>query len=257
MISPLEQFSRGSDMPYTQLPWLNFDPMSFLQALDRGTQAGFERTRLDQSAEASRPRGGGVVGGGGFDPLDQARARELTRQTDQSTAESAAENAAWAENNRLISIGVPEQEAFSRAGLGRFTRTPPSPWQTMNLGQGEVVQVNRGTGAQRQIAAGKEKADPVKVEKLRSLRRDLSRIESDLVNPMLKAISGEQLAARKAQTLDDIQALEVELGLAEEVAGAAAPAPPPSTGLPWNSDSGAFQFGSQTNRPRVISVRQK
>lgn len=239
-------------MAYSPLPWLSFDPMAFLTALDRGTQAGLERARLDASVASDSRRGGGGYGGGSvFDPLEQARAAAINQETTLAKQESDAKEAAFKERGRLISLGVPDTEAGAQSGWDRFQKPSASslqsPWQTIPLGSGEVVQVDKKTGEVRDVKAAREKADPVKVEKLKSLRRELSGLKSRIGNTKY-ILAQDEIKADIEQRAQEIAELEAELGMSGD-ADTTPPAFPPN--LPWR---GAGSTNAPASGFRIISV---
>lgn len=216
--------------PYVNLPWLNIGPSDFLSALDRGTQAGIAREELAQKAAIanaslqadSRPqfRGGGGGGfSGGFDPLEQARTAALISETKLAEEAAAAKAAADAENRRLISLGVPADEAAAQSGWSQYLRPSSGsgslPWQTLNLGGGEVAQVNKKTGESKIVLEQRAKPDPLKTDKLKSLRAELRGLQA--------GVGGVWNKERIALVLNDISALEQELGGGETPTASKAP----------------------------------
>lgn len=238
-------------MPYVQLPWLNFDPMTFLSALDRGTQAG--ATPAMSAQESSRPRG--YIGGGMFDPLEQARANAINQKTAQESAEAKDKTAADAERKRLISIGVSPDEAAAQSGFDKYMKpgAASSPWQTLNLGQGEVVRVNRKTGESDTVQGPREKADPAKLAKMKSLRSELITLDRLLANPVTAVVSGQQIQSEKNAKQAELAELEKELGMASgDPAGQTNQTESAPYSAPWG---GQFNFQTPTASGfRILNV---
>lgn len=218
---------------YSQLPWLNIGPSDFLTALDRGTQAGLSKQELALKAASEAARlqlasqenqGGGRSPGFGairsdsINPFEQARTDALRSETKINEDNAAAKAAADAENRRLISIGVPPDEAAAQSGWSQYMRPSSGsgslPWQTVPLGNGEVIQVGKKTGEVRQLTEPRPKVDTLKRDKLNALRSEMRGLQSGV-----GAILNKD---RTTAVMAEIAALEQELGVTE---GAASKAP--------------------------------
>lgn len=131
----------------TNLPWLPSSDQ-FLRAITAGAELGESRARRMDAV--SQPRfGGGGVRFNFPDPLDAARIAALNSKQQRDEAEFQMANDAFASQADLLRRGATAQEAFEQSGVARFGVNQPrfsNPWQTLNLGSGEVARVNEMTG---------------------------------------------------------------------------------------------------------------
>ena len=140
---------------YVNLPWMPESGM-FLRAMEAGAQRANSIASLRQQANRDRLSaqksggGGGFSGGGGVDPYTAARTAALLSQTALAEQAAADEATAFAENERLQSIGMSPEEAYSQTGLNRFgapalkSQTEATP-KTYEVGN-RVVRINPVSG---------------------------------------------------------------------------------------------------------------
>lgn len=159
---------------FDNLSWLPSGD-DFLNAIIAGGQMGMQREKLAQDADQfessqqrSEPRGGGGtrMGGGGFDPLEQARTAAINNEQRRLDSQEAAKARQLELADNYMRHGDTPLQAYNRANLGQFgipapatERLTPSPWDTLNLGQGQVARVNSQTGAFQQLQPARPVAE--------------------------------------------------------------------------------------------------
>lgn len=146
---------------YENLSWL---PSSddFLKAIIAGGEVGVKRQELIQRAfqHGQQSSSGGVGAGFGgairsnaLNPLDQARLDSINNEEKRKGDFEARKSQQLELADNYMRHGDTPIQAYNRANLGQFGLPPPvveklpaTPWDTLNLGQGEVARVNSQTG---------------------------------------------------------------------------------------------------------------
>lgn len=201
-------------------PWLK--PADALGASQAGANLGLQRAQMITEANLAAER------------LRQAQreaaqrtalgyaelgARERAMASEAALKGSAAEALASYRGQQLADaderLRLMGEDLERKKSLAEMRIEGANDWQTLNLGQGNVAQINRITGQVRPVLEGRTLPDPMKFETLKSLRRQLQSTKSRMGN--INYIMGQDSIKAEADALQkQISALEAELGAVPE-----------------------------------------
>lgn len=194
-------------MPTTIPPWLM--PRDYTQASQAGAALGNQvaqrRASINQAA--------GQLGLG-YAQLGAQRAAAGARARQEAAAANALQQFRAQQLQRADVREQFERQRQAQQDAAALLRQGESDWQIMNLGNGAVARVNRLSGDVEPLVSARGIPDPLKREKLRSLRQDLRSIDSREGN-LNYILSADSLAKKRAAILGDIADLERELGVTE------------------------------------------